>query len=52
MNTLLILQGIPGSGKSTWARKFIKDKSKSWIIVNRDAIRDMLGNYWIPSREN
>lgn len=49
---LLILSGIPGSGKSTWARKFIKTNSKEWVIVNRDSIRDMLGIYWIPKREN
>lgn len=48
---LLILKGIPGSGKSFWARKFIKNNSKEWIIVNRDSIRFMLGNYWAPSRE-
>jgi predicted kinase len=48
---LLILQGIPGSGKSTFARDFIKTHSEEWIIVNRDSIRDMLGNYWVPSRE-
>ena len=49
--TLLILQGIPSSGKSTWAREFIKINSNNWVIINRDSIRDMLGNYWISSRE-
>lgn len=49
--TLLILQGIPASGKTTWARKFIEGKSKEWVIVNRDSIRNMLGEYWVPSRE-
>ena len=48
---LLILKGIPGSGKSFWARKFIKNNSNNWVIVNRDSIRSMLGNYWVPSRE-
>jgi predicted kinase len=47
-----ILVGIPASGKSTYARQFIKGKSDKWIIVNRDNIRDMLGEYWIPTREN
>lgn len=50
--TLLMLQGIPGSGKSTWARNFIKNNSDKWVIINRDSIRDMLGNYWIPKRED
>lgn len=46
-----VLVGIPASGKSTYARQFIKNKSDKWIIVNRDDIRDMLGEYWIPTRE-
>lgn len=45
------MQGVPGSGKSHWARTFIKNNSKNWVIINRDSIRDMLGNYWVPSRE-
>lgn len=48
---IIFLRGIPGSGKSTWARKFIKNNSKTWVIINRDSIRDMLGNYWVPERE-
>ncbi len=52
MQKIIILQGIPGSGKSTWARNFIKDKSESYIIVCRDDIRNMLGDYWVPKREN
>lgn len=47
---LIILQGIPGSGKSTWARNFVKDKT-DWVIVNRDSIRNMRGDYWIPNQE-
>ena len=46
-----VLVGIPASGKSTYAKEFIKGKSNKWIIVNRDNIRDMLGEYWIPTRE-
>jgi len=46
-----VLVGIPASGKSTYARQFIKNKSDKWIIVNRDNIRNMLGEYWIPTRE-
>lgn len=42
---------ITASGKSTWARDFIKTRSEEWVIINRDSIRDMLGNYWVPSRE-
>ena len=49
---MLILQGPPAVGKSFYAREFIKDKSDSWVIVNRDSIRRMFGNYWVPKREN
>ena len=50
MAKMLILSGIPASGKTTWAREFIQDKS-DWIIVNRDSIRNMFGIYWLPDRE-
>ena len=36
---LIILQGPPCSGKSTWAKKYIKGKEKNTIIVCRDSIR-------------
>ena len=48
---LIVLQGIPASGKSTFARDFVKGKT-DWIIVSRDAIRDMRGDYWVPNQEN
>lgn len=51
MLKILVLVGIPASGKSTFARQFTTDKSKEWVIVNRDSIREMLGDYWVPSRE-
>lgn len=51
MNKLLILQGIPASGKSTFAKQWVEEDSKTRIIVNRDSIRRGLGVYWIPSRE-
>lgn len=39
---LLILVGIAGSGKSTWAREYAKDQARQGrhvVIVSRDAIR-------------
>jgi len=48
---ILVLQGIPASGKSTWAREFIKAEGLYWVIVNRDSMRNMLGDYWVPTRE-
>lgn len=53
MNKLIILQGAPATGKSTWARQWVEsvENCKSWIIINRDSIRESLGRYWVPSRE-
>lgn len=51
MCKILVLQGVPASGKSTWAKEFVKDK-KDWVIVSRDCIRESTGNYWVPEREN
>lgn len=38
---ILILQGLPASGKSTWAKE--KCKNPNWVRVNKDDIRAMLG---------
>lgn len=39
---VIILRGLPGSGKTTWAREFIK--YRPWYRrVSRDALREMLG---------
>lgn len=37
MSKLLLLCGIPGSGKSTWVSKFICENNA--VVVSRDAIR-------------
>lgn len=49
---LLILQGVPAAGKSTYANNFIKDNFDTWVIVSRDSIRKMSGVYWVPKREH
>lgn len=51
MNKLIICKGLPASGKSTWAKAWVKEDPKKRIRVNRDDIRHMLGVYWVPSRE-
>ena len=51
MLKLIILKGIPASGKSSWAKEFIEGK-ENWVIVSRDSIRESTGEYWVPSREN
>jgi predicted kinase len=49
---LIILQGIPASGKSTFAKQFVLESPLTRVRVNRDDIRMMLGKYWVPEREN
>lgn len=48
---VIILQGIPASGKSTWARAWVEEDKETRVRFNRDDIRNMLGVYWVPSRE-
>lgn len=48
---MLVLQGCPASGKSTWAKEFVQDKP-NWVRINRDDIRLMCGKYWTPTRED
>ena len=48
---IIVLQGIPASGKSTWARQWVSEDPKHRVRFNRDDIRNMLGVYWVPSRE-
>jgi len=45
MQTVYLLCGLIGSGKSTWAKKKAGDDSNV-LIINRDAIRNMIkGDY-------
>lgn len=48
---LLILRGIPASGKSTFSKKLCKNNPYTWVRVCKDDIRNMCGKYWVPSRE-
>lgn len=49
---LIILQGIPASGKSTIATEWQAQDPSNRIIVSRDALRHARGQYWIPTQEN
>lgn len=51
MSKLLVTQGLPASGKTTWARKWAEEKPDDRVRVNRDDIRKMFGKYWVPRRE-
>lgn len=48
----LVLRGIPGSGKTTFARKWVLEKPEERIRINWDDIRTMFGKYWVPSRDS
>ena len=49
---VIICRGIQGSGKSSWARKWVEEDPKTRIRYNNDDIRNMLGSYWVPERES
>ena len=49
--SLIVMQGAPSSGKSTIARRMALAAPDKMVIINRDDIRDMLGQYWVPNRE-
>lgn len=48
---IILCRGIKGSGKSTWARQWVNEDPEHRVRFNNDDIRNMLGPYWIPSRE-
>lgn len=49
--TLLILRGIPCSGKSTYAKELVKNGKGLWKRINRDDLRSMIDNKWTPEKE-
>lgn len=48
---LILCRGIQASGKSTWAKAWVKGDPEHRVRFNNDDIRNMLGEYWVPSRE-
>lgn len=49
---IILTRGIPGSGKSTFAKAWVHENSTERVRFNRDDIRNMLGDYWVPPRES
>ncbi len=45
MKTVLILRGIPASGKSTFAKALVKKNPGMYKRINRDDLRHMLDSY-------
>lgn len=50
MKTLLILQGLPASGKSTYAVKWVNEDPEHRLRINQDSIRRMFGKYWLEDK--
>lgn len=52
MRKLIILQGVPGSGKSTIAKNWQAEDQGGRVIVSKDALRLGRGVYWIIGQED
>ena len=45
MPRVVMLIGVPGTGKSTWTRNFLKkNDAEQWVVVSSDDILDELAN--------
>lgn len=44
MLKVILTKGLPGSGKSTWAKELISKHPNSYKRINKDDLRDMLDN--------
>ena len=51
MAKVILCRGIQGRGKTTWAKQWVLEDSEHRVRFNNDDIRNMLGKYWVPSRE-
>lgn len=52
MKKIILIRGISGSGKTTLARKIVLEDPEHRVRFNNDDIRNMLGKYWVTSREH
>lgn len=51
MSKIILCRGIQGSGKTTWAKQWVLEDPEHRVRFNNDDIRNMLGKYWVTSRE-
>lgn len=52
MKKIIILRGLPGSGKTTWAKEQINKNPDKYKRVNKDDLREMLDNSnWSKTNE-
>ena len=52
MAKIVLCSGIQGSGKTTWAKQWVLEDPEHRVRFNNDDIRNMLGKYWVTSREH
>lgn len=52
MPKIILTRGIQGSGKSTWAKKWVEEDPVHRVRWNNDDFRRMLGSYWVSEREH
>ena len=41
MKKVIVMRGLPGSGKSTYAKKLLAENPNAWKRINRDELRAM-----------
>lgn len=52
MQRIILLKGLPASGKSTYAKKIVDETPGAYVRVNKDDLRSMLHNSrWSKSNE-
>ena len=51
MPKIILCRGIQGSGKTTFAKQWVLEDPEHRVRFSNDDIRNMLGKYWVPSRE-
>ncbi len=52
MRKIILLRGLPGSGKSTWARNLIRQNPEQYKRVNKDDLRMMIDDdMWTSNNE-
>lgn len=52
MAKIILCRGIQGSGKTMFAKQWVLEDPEHRVRFNNDDIRNMLGKYWVPSRED
>ena len=50
MQKIIMLKGLPASGKSTWAKEKINENS-NYIRINKDDIRESITGKWTSKKE-